>query len=69
MSATGSVDSSHSSDTEGSSSGSTSDSSMPGPYRFEPSESDSEASGISADDDNFEHERLTDLSWYVQLVR
>ena len=67
MSASDSADSSHSSDTEDSSSANTSDSSMPSPYRFEPSESASEASGTSEDDDNSEHERLTDLSWYVQL--
>ena len=49
MSASDSADtcSNHSSDTEDSSSANTSDSSVPGPHRFEPSESDSKASGIS----------------------
>ena len=45
MFASDSGDSSHSSDTEDSSSPNTSGSSMPGTYRFEPSKSDSEASG------------------------
>ena len=66
MSASGSADSSHLSDTEDSSSTDASpDSLMPGPYSFEPSESDSEGSSgtltSSLDDDN--SERLTDLSW------
>ena len=34
---------------------------MPGPYRFETSESDSKASGTSSDDDNPELEGLKDL--------
>ena len=62
MSASDSADSSHSSDTEDSISADTSDSSLPSPYRFEPSESNSKASGTSEDDNNSEHERLTDLS-------
>ena len=40
---------------------------MPGPYRFDPSESDSKASGTSPNDDKSEFEGLTDLLWYVEL--
>ena len=69
LSASGSADSRNSIDTEDSSSANTSDSSMPGTYRFEPSESDSIASGTSSDNDNSEHERLNNLSWDVQLKR
>ena len=48
--------------TEDSSSANTSDSSMPGPYRFEKSEFDPRAWETSSDDDNSVHEGLTDLS-------
>ena len=66
ISSSGSADSSHVSDTEDPCSTDTSpDSWMPGPYSFEPTESDSEGSSGnligSSDDDN--SERLTDLSW------
>ena len=66
MSALGSADSGHLSDTENSSRTDASPGSlMPGPYSFEPSECDSEGSPgtltSSSGDDN--SERLTDLSW------
>ena len=66
MSASGSADSSHLSDTKDSCSTDASPHSlMPGPYSFEPSESDSEGSSgtLTSSSDGDNSERLTDLSW------
>ena len=45
---------------------SSSDALMPGPYSFEPSETDSDGSlDFSTSSDEDDPTRLTDLSWYV----
>ena len=71
MSASGSVDRSHLSDTEDSSSTDASpDCLMPGPYSFEPSECDSEGSSstLTSSSDDVNSERFTDLSWFQMMI-